>query len=87
MTSPNLNIVTNLITFLGSKTPVVRGQRQADSLYSDLPNAFNSVPHKPLMHKLSSFEFSGSYCSLYCSYLTKNEFGFGLPGFPPNRFK
>jgi hypothetical protein len=48
-------IITILVTFLDFLTPVVRGQRQTDAIYFDFSNAFDLVPHKMLLHKLSSF--------------------------------
>jgi hypothetical protein len=78
MAPPNLNLVTNLVTFLDFMTPIARGQRQVDSHYSDLLNAFDRFPHNPLLHKLRSFEFPDSYVSLFCSYLTKNKIGFDV---------
>jgi hypothetical protein len=50
--------VTNLVMLLDFMTTVVCGQRQADSVYFDLSNAFNLDPHIMLLHKLSSFGFS-----------------------------
>jgi hypothetical protein len=55
--------VTNLVTFLDCMTPVVRGQRQADAVYFDLPYAF----------ELSSFGFSDSYVGWFRSYLTNGQ--------------
>jgi hypothetical protein len=46
---------------------------QADAIYFDLSSAFNLVPHTLLLHKLSTFEFSGDYVNWFCSYLTNNQ--------------
>jgi hypothetical protein len=54
---------TNLVTFIDLLTHVVRGQRQADSIYFDFSNSFDLVPHNMLLHKLSSFGFSDAYVS------------------------
>jgi hypothetical protein len=49
---------TNLVAFLDFITPLVRSQRQVDSIYFDLTSAFDLLPHTLLPHKLSALGFS-----------------------------
>jgi hypothetical protein len=66
-------------------SPVVRGQRQADSVYFNLSDAFDLAPHN--MHKLSSFGFSDAYVRWFRSYLTNRKFEFAFLVLCPYRFK
>jgi hypothetical protein len=65
--------VYNLVTFLNFTTPVVRSLPQGDAVYFDLSNAFSLVPHKLLLHELSSFGFSDDHVSWFRSYLTNRQ--------------
>jgi hypothetical protein len=60
-----------LVTFLDFMTPVVRCQRQADSVYFDLSDGFDLAPHN--MHKLSSIGFSDAYISWFRGNLTNRQ--------------
>jgi hypothetical protein len=65
--------ITKLVNYLGFISPLVGFQGQADITSFDLSNAFYTVPHSLLLHKLSAFELSGGYVSWFCNYLPNQK--------------
>jgi sarcosine oxidase/L-pipecolate oxidase len=62
-----------LVTYLNSILPSVSTQGQTDSVYFDLSNAFDIIPHNILLHKLSNFGLSSSYVDWFHSYLVNRQ--------------
>jgi hypothetical protein len=60
---------TNLVTYLNDVTPSVCSQGQFDTVYFDLSQAFDKVPHDLLLNKLNQFRQSSSYVKWFQSYL------------------
>jgi retron-type reverse transcriptase len=60
---------SNLVTYLNDVTPSVCSQGQFHSVYFDLSQAFDKVPHAVLLNKLSQFRLSSSYVKWFQSYL------------------
>jgi retron-type reverse transcriptase len=60
---------TNLVAYLNDVTPSVCSQGQFDSVYFDLGQAFDKVPHALLLNKLNQFGLSSSYVKWFQSYL------------------
>ena len=66
---PTRSTVTQLLaTFLEVNTNLDTGRR-TDIIYFDLAKAFDSVPHKLLIHKLKKFGFNGSLLLWMTDYL------------------
>jgi hypothetical protein len=66
---------TNSVTYLNDVTPSVCSQGQFDSVYFDLSQAFDKVPHAVLLNKLSQFGLSSSYVKWFQSYfLSRSSF-------------
>ena len=53
--------------------PVVETQGQIDSIYFDFSKAFDVVPHKILLNKLSNFGLSTNYVNWFENYLTDRQ--------------
>jgi hypothetical protein len=60
---------TNLVIYLNDVTPSFCSQGQFDSVYFDLSQAFDKVPHALLLNKLNQFGLSSSYVKWFQSYL------------------
>jgi hypothetical protein len=65
--------VTNLVTYLNDVLPSVCSQGQFDSVYFDLSQAFDKVPHILLLDKLNNFELSSFYVKWFQSYLSNRS--------------
>jgi hypothetical protein len=50
--------------------PSVNTQDQTDSVYFDLSNAFDIVPHNLLLRKLTDSGLSSGYVNWFHNYLT-----------------
>jgi hypothetical protein len=53
--------------------PSVSTQGETDSVYFDLSNAFDIVPHNILLRKLSNFRLSSSYVDRFHSCLVNRQ--------------
>jgi hypothetical protein len=53
--------------------PSVNAQGQTDSVYFDLSNSFDIVPHNLLLRKLTNFGLSSDYVNWFHSYLTNRQ--------------
>jgi hypothetical protein len=65
--------VPNLVTYLDDVLPSVCPQGQFDSVYFDLSQAFDKVPHTLLLDKLSNFGLSPFYVNWFQSYLSNRS--------------
>jgi hypothetical protein len=61
---------TSLPTYLNSITVSVSSQGQTDSIYFDLSQGADKVPHILLLHKLSNFGLYDRYINFFQSYLS-----------------
>jgi hypothetical protein len=59
----------NSVTYLNDVTPPVCSQEQFDSVYFDLSQDFDKVPHALLFNKLNQYGLSSSYVKLFQNYL------------------
>ena len=66
----NRSTVTQLLTVFSRINDILDKGKQADIMYFDLSKAFNSVPHKLLLHKLKSFGINGHLLAWITDYLT-----------------
>jgi hypothetical protein len=64
---------TNLITYPDFIFPLVRYQRQVDSVYSNLSSAFDLVSHPILLSKLCAYGQTDGYVNWFCSCLTNRQ--------------
>jgi hypothetical protein len=71
--SKSKSAITHLVTYIDFIFPLVGSQRQADTIYFDLSNAFELDPHSLLLHKLSDFGLSGGYVNWFRSYLSNRK--------------
>jgi hypothetical protein len=60
--------------------PSVNTQGQTDSVYFDLSNAFDIVPHNLLLHKLTNSGLSSGYVSWFHSYLANRQSSVRISG-------
>jgi hypothetical protein len=65
--------ITNLVTCLNDVLPSVCSQGQFDSVYFDLSQAFDKVPHTLLLDKLNNFGLSSFYVNWFQSYLSNRS--------------
>jgi hypothetical protein len=72
--------ITNLVTYIHFIFPLVSSQRQVDSLYFHVINAFDLVPHSLLLRKLSAFGLFGGYVIWFRSYLSNRKSYSRVPG-------
>ena len=75
------SVVTNLVTYLNYVAPCVGSQGQCDSVYFDLSNAFDLVPHNLLISKLNCYGLSQNYIKWFRSYLSNRTFRVRLSSF------
>jgi retron-type reverse transcriptase len=61
------NSTSNLVTYLNTVLPSVSTYGQIDSLYFDLSNAFDTIPHNLLLLKLTNFGRSSGYVNWFYS--------------------
>jgi len=61
---------TQLLTVFSRINNILDNGNQADVIYFDLSKAFDSVPHKLLIHKLRGFGINGSLLNWISDYLT-----------------
>jgi len=64
---------TQLLTVLSKINNILDSRVQTDIIYFDLSKAFDSVPHAPLLAKLTSFGINGSLLAWISDYLTNRE--------------
>jgi hypothetical protein len=69
-----------LVTYVDVISLLVGSLKHADAIYVDLSNAFDSVPHSLLLHKLSAFGLSGGYVNWFRSYLSNWKPQFRVSG-------
>lgn len=67
---PKRSTSTQLFTVLHDIYKLCDSGTQADMIYLDFSKAFDSVPHRLLVHKLKSFGFSGNLINWFSSYLS-----------------
>jgi hypothetical protein len=60
--------------------PSVNKQGQTDSVYFDLSNAFDIVPHNLLLRKLTNSGLSSGYVSWFHNYLTSRQLSVRVSG-------
>jgi hypothetical protein len=60
--------------------PSVRTLGQTDSVYFDLSNAFDIVPHNLFLHKLANLKLSPGYINWFHSYLTSRQLSVHISG-------
>jgi hypothetical protein len=68
--SKSTTTTRNLVTYLNDVTPSVCSHGQFDSVYSDLSQAFDKVPHALLLNKLNQYGLSSSYVKWFQTYCT-----------------
>jgi exonuclease III len=61
---------TQIITVLANIHNIFDNREKTDVIYFDLAKAFDSVPHKLLLHKLKSFGIHGKLLNWITDYLT-----------------
>ena len=66
----NRSTATQLLTVFSKINNILDTGNQADVVYFDLSKAFDSVPHKFLIHKLKSFGFHGNLLAWLSNYLS-----------------
>jgi hypothetical protein len=71
---------TILVTYLNTAVPYVNTQGKTDSVYFDLSNAFDIVPHNLLLRKLTNFTVSCVYISWFHSCLTNRQSSVRISG-------
>ena len=65
--------VSNLACYLDSISESVNNKKQVDSVYLDFSEAFHSVCHPLLIHKLKSYGYSGQCIQWLQSYLLNQK--------------
>ncbi|CAH2092779.1 unnamed protein product [Euphydryas editha] len=78
---PGRSTTTNLVTFTSSLCEAIDSQKQVDVIYTDFKKAFDSVPHRILVKKLSCYGFSGPLLQWLSSYLHNRSFYVVMNGF------
>ena len=66
----NRSTTTQLLTIFSRINNILDKGKQADLIYFDLSKAFDSVPHKLLIHKLKGFGINGTLLAWITDYLT-----------------
>ena len=67
--------VTQLLSVFYEISSVMDGSGQVDMLYLDFSEAFDSVSHKLLIHKLQSFGFHSNLLQWFNAYLREGTKG------------
>ena len=65
----NRSTATQLLTVFSNINNILDSGNQADVVYFDLSKAFDSVPHRFLIHKLTSFGIHGNLLNWFSNYL------------------
>ena len=71
---PNKSCVSNMLLFMDSLTQVKDQGRISDAIFFDFAKAFDSVPHKPLLHKLQAYGIDGNLLAWIASFLSDRSF-------------
>jgi len=66
----NRSTATQLMTIFTNINTILDSGTQSDTVYFDLSKAFDSVPHRLLIHKLKSFGLHGTLLAWIENYLT-----------------
>ena len=66
----NRSTTSQLLTIFSNIRNILDSGGQADIIYFDLSKAFDSVPHRMLLHKLKSFGIKGNLLAWITDYLT-----------------
>jgi hypothetical protein len=69
----NLSYIQISMVLLNQNIASVYSQRQSDSVYFDLSQAFDKVPHNLLLDKINNFGLSSFYVNWFQSYLSNRS--------------
>ena len=65
--------VSALLDVVHSWSEAIDQGKEIYAIFFDLKNAFDSVPHKALIHKLQSIDLNSHILRWICSYLTNRK--------------
>jgi hypothetical protein len=69
----NSSTSTQLLTFFNTITNMADNKDDIDLVYFDLSKAFDSVPHPPVLRKLTTFGVNGILLKWFTDYLTDRK--------------
>ena len=71
---PRRSCTTNLLLYMDSLTQAQDDGLISDTMFFDIAEAFDKVPHKPLLHKLQAYGICGRLLQWINSFLTDRSF-------------